>query len=64
MQLRMTLKLRNSLFLCRPTIPVGGLLEHVPPHVPRVHGRSHGAGGAQAGVLRAVPAGDGAGSAP
>lgn len=47
----------------RPSFPVGGLPEHVPADVPRVHGRRDGAGGAQAGVLRAVAAGDGAGAA-
>lgn len=56
------LNLTDSL-ICRPPLPVGGLPEHVPADVPRVHGRRDGAGGSQASVLRAVAAGAGAGPA-
>lgn len=44
---------------CRPAVPVSGLPQHFPAHVPRVHRRGDGARGSEASVLRAVPAGDG-----
>lgn len=47
----------------RPPLPVRGLPEHIPADLPSIHGRRNGTGGAEAGLLRAVTAGDGTGAA-